>query len=115
MFRRLFGRQSHFSLAAFVKFKVKNVVQFISDYEESIVRTLKNEGLDGVICGHIHHAEIKEIENFLYVNTGDFVESCTAIVEHHDGSLELIRWLKQEAPLQDHQAKTELPSSRLIL
>lgn len=92
--RRFFGIQSHFSLAAFIKFKVKNAVQFISDYEESIVNTLINEGLDGVICGHIHHAEIKEMRGFLYVNTGDFVESCTAIVEHHDGRLELIRWQK---------------------
>jgi UDP-2,3-diacylglucosamine pyrophosphatase LpxH len=107
--RRLFGRQSQFSLAAFVKFKVKNVVQFISDYEESIVRTLKNEGLDGVICGHIHHAEIKEIDGFLYVNTGDFVESCTAIVEHQDGSLELIRWLAQETPQLTQQHDGELP------
>lgn len=98
MFRRLFGIQSQFSLAAYIKFKVKNAVQFISDYEETIVHTLKNENLDGVICGHIHHAEIKTIENFLYVNTGDFVESCTAIVEHHNGELELIKWSKQESP-----------------
>ena len=98
LFRKWFGVQSHFSLAAYVKFKVKNAVQFMSDYEQSIVRTLKNEGLDGVICGHIHHAEIKEIEGFLYVNTGDFVESCTAIVEHFDGRLELVRWLRQESP-----------------
>ncbi len=97
LFRRLFGIQSQFSLAAYIKFKVKNAVQFISDYEETIVQTLKNENLDGVICGHIHHAEIKTIENFLYVNTGDFVESCTAIVEHHNGELELIRWKKQES------------------
>jgi UDP-2,3-diacylglucosamine pyrophosphatase LpxH len=95
--RRLLGVQSQFSLAAFVKYKVKNVVQFISDYEESIVHSLRNEGVDGVICGHIHHAEIKPIEDFLYVNTGDFVESCTAIVELQDGTLELIRWLDQEA------------------
>jgi UDP-2,3-diacylglucosamine pyrophosphatase LpxH len=109
MARRLLGIQSHFSLAAFVKFKVKNVVQFISHYEESIVRTLKNEGLDGVICGHIHHAEIKDIEGFLYVNTGDFVESCTAIVEHHDGSLELLKWRKQETQLLTHQMEPVLP------
>jgi UDP-2,3-diacylglucosamine pyrophosphatase LpxH len=70
-------------------------VQFISDYEETIVHTLRNENLDGVICGHIHHAEIKKIDDFLYVNTGDFVESCTAIVEHHNGELELIKWKKQ--------------------
>ena len=90
--RRVMGIQSHFSLAAYIKFKVKNAVQFISDYEQSIVMTLKDEGLDGVICGHIHHAEIKEMDGFLYVNTGDFVESCTAIVEHDCGRLELIRW-----------------------
>ena len=94
--RRILGIQSHFSLAAYIKFKVKNIVQFISDYEESIVNTLKNEQLDGVICGHIHHAEIKDIGGFLYVNTGDFVESCTAIVEHFNGSIELIRWVKTQ-------------------
>jgi len=96
VFRRLFGIQSQFSLAAYIKFKVKNAVQFISDYEETIVHTLRNENLDGVICGHIHHAEIKKMDDFLYINTGDFVESCTAIVEHHDGELELIKWTKRE-------------------
>ena len=90
--RRFLGLQSHFSLAAFVKYKVKNAVQFISDYEESIVATLNDEGLDGVICGHIHHAEMKDMNGFFYINTGDFVESCTAIVEHFDGQLELIQW-----------------------
>jgi UDP-2,3-diacylglucosamine pyrophosphatase LpxH len=96
MIRRFFGIRSHFSLAAFVKFKVKNAVQFMSDYENSIVSTLNNQQLDGVICGHIHHAEMKEIDGFMYANTGDFVESCTAIVEHLDGSLELLRWLDAE-------------------
>ncbi|MDD4915255.1 MAG: UDP-2,3-diacylglucosamine diphosphatase [Methylococcales bacterium] len=95
--RQIFGIRSNFSLAAFIKFKVKNVVQFISDYEVSIVNSLKHGNLDGVICGHIHHAEIKEIDSFQYINTGDFVESCTAIVEHQDGRLELINWVKQEA------------------
>lgn len=94
--RRWLGIQSHFSLAAFIKFKVKNIVQFISEYETSIVNTLRDKGLDGVICGHIHHAEIKEMEGFLYINTGDFVESCTAIVEHFNGRLELVRWVKTE-------------------
>lgn len=97
VFRRFFGIKSQFSLAAYVKFKVKNVVQFISDYEQSIVNTLIDEGLDGVICGHIHHAEIKVIDDFLYVNTGDFVESCTAIVEHSNGELELLNWVVDEA------------------
>ncbi len=94
--RKILGIQSNFSLAAYVKFKVKNAVQFISDYEESIVNTLKDKHLDGVICGHIHHAEIKKIGGFLYINTGDFVESCTAVVEHSDGTLELIYWTMTE-------------------
>jgi UDP-2,3-diacylglucosamine pyrophosphatase LpxH len=97
--RRLLGVQSHFSLAAYVKFKVKNAVKFMSDYEETIVKTLKKEGVDGVICGHIHHAEMKDIEGFMYVNTGDFVESCTAIVEQQDGTLEMIRWQKEEGKI----------------
>ena len=97
LIRRFLGLQSHFSLAAFVKYKVKNAVQFISDYEESIVATLNDEGLDGVICGHIHHAEMKDMNGFFYINTGDFVESCTAIVEHFDGELELIQWKTLES------------------
>lgn len=97
--RRLFGFKSNFSLAAFVKFKVKNAVQFMSDYEESIVSTLRDEQLDGVICGHIHHAEIKDMEGFYYVNTGDFVESCTAIVEHENGDLHLVKWEKIGQPV----------------
>lgn len=106
--RRLLNRQSHFSLAAFVKFKVKNIVQFISDYEASIVGTLQHKELDGVVCGHIHHAEIKNMQNFLYLNTGDFVESCTAIVEHFNGRLELIRWHKREAATFDFKQMLEI-------
>jgi UDP-2,3-diacylglucosamine pyrophosphatase LpxH len=59
--------------------------------------------LDGVICGHIHHAEIKEIDGFLYINTGDFVESCTAIVEHFNGVLELVKWQKIESSIIDNE------------
>jgi UDP-2,3-diacylglucosamine pyrophosphatase LpxH len=103
--RRWLKIKSQFSLSAYVKYKVKNVVQFISEYEQSIVETLKDENLDGVVCGHIHHAEIKEIDRFLYLNTGDFVESCTAIVEHVNGELELIHWelkpLEANAPLSE--------------
>ncbi|MGR9088554.1 MAG: UDP-2,3-diacylglucosamine diphosphatase [Gammaproteobacteria bacterium] len=106
--RRFLGIQSNFSLSAFVKFKVKNIVQFISEYEESIVTTLKDKGLDGVICGHIHHAEIKDIDGFMYVNTGDFVESCTAIVEHFNGSLELVKWRKTETAALKHKEPLEL-------
>lgn len=98
--RRQFGVTSHFSLAAYIKYKVKNLVQFISDYEENLANTLRSQDLDGVICGHIHHAEIREIDGFCYVNTGDFVESCTAIVEHFDGQLELLKWRIKETAQQ---------------
>jgi len=90
--RRFCGVQSHFSLAGYIKSKVKNFVKFISDYEESIVAALKHTGVNGVICGHIHHAELKDIGWFEYINCGDFVESCTAIVEWYDGTLHLIHW-----------------------
>lgn len=99
--RRWLGFQSHFSLSAFVKYKVKNAVQFMSDYEETIVNSLRNDYMDGVVCGHIHHAEIKDIGGFLYVNTGDFVESCTAIAEHYDGQLELIHWKIQDSSVTE--------------
>ena len=111
-FRRLLGVQSHFSLAAYVKFKVKNAVKFMSDYEETIVKSLKKEGVDGVICGHIHHAEIKSINDFMYINTGDFVESCTAIVEHQDGTLALVRWAKQET--KDDLPTIDVPASKAV-
>lgn len=106
--RRWLKIQGQFSLSAYVKFKVKNVVQFISDYEASIVSTLKGDNLDGVVCGHIHHAEIKEIERFLYINTGDFVESCTAVVEHFNGELELIRWRQAAVTATYEAAETAL-------
>jgi len=108
--RKKLGIQSSFSLAAYVKFKVKNAVQFISDYEESIVNTLKDQNLDGVICGHIHHAEIKDMEGFLYINTGDFVESCTAIVEHNDGTIELIKWQMTELEVTDEDLEINAQS-----
>jgi UDP-2,3-diacylglucosamine pyrophosphatase LpxH len=97
--RRWLKIQSQFSLSGFVKFKVKNVVQFISEYEESIVSTLKDKNLDGVVCGHIHHAEIKQIDRFLYLNTGDFVE-------HHDGRLELVQWIEEM-----HKENATLPEA----
>lgn len=83
----------YWSLSAYVKHKVKSAVNFIGDYEASVVKAAKEWKVDGVLCGHIHHAEIKTIDDMLYLNTGDWVESCTAIVEHYDGTLELIKWM----------------------
>ncbi|SEM80290.1 UDP-2,3-diacylglucosamine diphosphatase [Nitrosomonas marina] len=89
--RKFFG-YSYWSLAAYLKLKVKNAVSFISSFENALARMAKDRGVDGVVCGHIHHAEIREIDSILYCNDGDWVESCTTLLEHQDGSLELINW-----------------------
>ena len=78
------------SIAALAKMSVKRVVSFIGKFEEALVTTGRDNDVDGVICGHIHHATIRNIENMCYVNTGDWVENCTAIVENTSGALELI-------------------------
>lgn len=90
--RKLCGYHSHFSLSQYTKHKVKNVVQFISNYERIVANSLEGALLDGVICGHIHHPEIKTIDGYIYMNTGDFVESCSALVEHYNGEFEIIYW-----------------------
>ena len=72
---------------------MKNAVEYISSYEKALAHVAKERSVDGVVCGHIHHAEIREIdEGVLYCNDGDWVESCTSIVEHKDGRLELLHW-----------------------
>lgn len=80
----------YWSLSKYLKHKVKRAVAFIDDYECAVAREAKKRGAHGVVCGHIHHAEIREIDGVLYCNDGDWVESLTALVEHHDGRLEII-------------------------
>jgi UDP-2,3-diacylglucosamine pyrophosphatase LpxH len=89
--RSLFG-MSHWSLSAYLKNTVKESVNFIGDYEETLTKYVKNKGLDGIICGHIHHANIRDIDGVTYMNCGDWVESCTALVENHDGTFEIVKW-----------------------
>lgn len=85
----------YWSLSAYLKFKVKNAVQFIDDFERMIADEARRQGVDGVICGHIHHAEQRDIDGVTYINDGDWVESCTALVEHTDGRLEILNWAQQ--------------------
>ena len=89
--RNLLGL-SHWSLSSYLKYKVKESVNFIGDYEETLTKYVKNKGLNGIICGHIHHANIRDIDDVRYMNCGDWVESCTALVEHHNGTFEIIKW-----------------------
>jgi UDP-2,3-diacylglucosamine pyrophosphatase LpxH len=87
----------YWSLSAFLKHRVKNAVQFISNFEEAVVAEAKRQGADGVVCGHIHSAEMRMIDGVLYINDGDWVESCTALVEHMDGRLEILPWAELRA------------------
>ena len=90
--RRTLGIAGYWSLAGYAKRKVKTAVTFIFDFEDSAVRHVRERGLDGIVCGHIHWATIKDVDGLLYVNCGDWVDSCTAVVEHFDGRLELVVW-----------------------
>ena len=80
----------YWSLSRFLKHKVKRAVSYVAEFETAVAREAKKRGAHGVVCGHIHHAEIREIDGVLYCNDGDWVESLTALVEHHDGRLEII-------------------------
>jgi UDP-2,3-diacylglucosamine pyrophosphatase LpxH len=82
----------YWSLSAWLKRQVKEAVKAIDRFENALVGEARRRGFDGVVCGHIHHAEIRDVDGILYLNGGDWVESCTALVEHHDGRLELIDW-----------------------
>ena len=82
----------YWSFARFLKSKVKEATRFIDDFERELAAEARRRGLDGVICGHIHKAERRVIDGVVYVNDGDWVESCTAAVEHHDGRIEIVHW-----------------------
>ncbi len=82
----------YWSLSQYLKLKVKNAVNFISDFENILANEARRRGFDGVICGHIHKAEVKDIEGILYGNSGDWVESLSALVEHPDGTLSVVFW-----------------------
>ena len=98
-----------------VKVWTKQAVQFISDFEERLICHAKDTDCDGVICGHIHVPRLDRVRNFVYCNTGDWVEHCTALVEHVDGELELIEWvsshpvsLRRERDFADQQPRPEV-------
>ncbi|MDE2334391.1 MAG: UDP-2,3-diacylglucosamine diphosphatase [Rhodospirillales bacterium] len=82
----------YWSLSAWLKRQVKEAVKAIDRFETALASEARRRGFDGVVCGHIHHAEMREVGGVLYINDGDWVESCTALVEHMDGRLELVEW-----------------------
>jgi len=86
-------RLPYWSLSAYLKKRVKNAVQYIGKYEEAVAQAAIDRKLDGIVCGHIHSAEIRELNGVTYYNDGDWVESCTALVEDHVGAMSLVDWV----------------------
>ncbi|MGD8743650.1 MAG: UDP-2,3-diacylglucosamine diphosphatase [Granulosicoccaceae bacterium] len=101
VFRRKLGFP-YWSISAYLKHKVKNAVNVISKFEQAVAYEAKRSNVDGLVCGHIHHAEIRHIEGVLYCNDGDWVESCTAMVEHEDGKLEILHWSDEVRSVKEH-------------
>ena len=87
----------YWSLSAYLKERVKNAVEFVSNFEHAVAAEAHRRKVDGVICGHIHKAEMRDIDGVLYCNDGDWVESCTALVEHPDGRLEILNWAEHRS------------------
>ena len=112
--RRRLG-MGYWSFAAYLKAKVKTATKFVDDFERALADEAQRRGFDGVICGHIHKAEMRDIDGVEYINDGDWVESCTALVEHADGRLELLDWGKiRDWSMLDRSgpdAVTERPAS----
>lgn len=105
--RRRLGMHCYWSLAGYAKRRVKKAMQFIFDFEQTATHAARQRGLDGIICGHIHCASIREDDDGVaYVNCGDWVDSCTAIVEHLDGRLELVNWTGAVPPVAISEVST---------
>ncbi len=85
----------YWSLAAYLKHKVKNAVSYVASFEQAVIAEASRRGFDGVVCGHIHHAEVREVDGVLYANDGDWVESCTALVEDSVGQVDIVRWCEE--------------------
>jgi UDP-2,3-diacylglucosamine pyrophosphatase LpxH len=94
--RRFLGLP-YWSLSQWCKLKVKNAVNFIGEFERTLAGEARRHQVDGVICGHIHHATIRDENGLTYINCGDWVESCTAVVEHFDGRFEIIDWVNRSS------------------
>ena len=105
--RRLAGRP-YWSLSAFLKSKAKQAVDFVGRFQRALIAAAQERNVEGVICGHVHTADMREMGPILYVNDGDWVESCTALVEHHDGRLEILRWLELQ-PLAEPAVAEVVP------
>ena len=110
MVRRRCGYHDHWSLAAAVKRRLAHAQAFIASYEDAAAHYAVTLGYDGVVCGHIHAAANKLLRGVTYLNCGDWVDSCSALVEHLDGRFELLSWDQLADVSQDHQEPVRLQS-----
>jgi UDP-2,3-diacylglucosamine pyrophosphatase LpxH len=101
----------YWSLSKYLKLKVKRAVSYVSDFESAVAREARKRGVSGVVCGHIHHAEMRDIDGILYCNDGDWVESLTALVEHADGRLEILDWSEQTRAMKQRPAVLGPPAA----
>jgi UDP-2,3-diacylglucosamine pyrophosphatase LpxH len=101
----------YWSLAAYLKHKVKNAGKFIAKFERAVAAEARSRGFDGVVCGHIHCAAMKHVDGVLYCNDGDWVESCTALAEDAAGRLTLIRWTEAETSAEHDAGAVPVPAA----
>lgn len=97
----------YWSLSQWAKLKVKNAVNYIGAFETTLTMEAERHQVDGVICGHIHHAAMRDIGGLRYINCGDWVESCTAVVEHPDGRFEIVSWIRDTRRAPPRRELTE--------
>jgi len=112
LIRRRFGL-GYWSLSAYAKKRVKDAVNFIGEFEKAVVRYAEKFSVDAVLCGHIHSASIRQFGRVTYYNCGDWVESCTALVERHDGTIELVKYPAFPAPSRI-DVEANIPDPRVI-
>jgi len=98
----------YWSLSAHMKRKVKNAVEYVCNFEDAVAREAQERGLDGIVCGHIHTAEIRQFGDVTYYNDGDWVESCTALVEEPCGEMRIVDWARETAQAANAPQTMEL-------
>ena len=96
----------YWSLATYLKHKSKNAIEYIHRFEQAVAYEVEKKDVDGLVCGHLHRAEMETINGVLYCNDGDWVESCTALVEKDDGMLQLIHWADDKHALKKIDVET---------